>query len=88
MKVISHRELHRQTYKILDRVKRGESIEIARNGEITGTLVPPSASTFERLLLAGQVRPATAGVVDFRTLPRVSSETGTAEMLSSDRGDR
>jgi antitoxin (DNA-binding transcriptional repressor) of toxin-antitoxin stability system len=87
MKNISHRELHRQTYKILDRVKRGESIEIARNGEITGTLVPPSASIFERLLMAGQVRPATAGIVDFRTLPRLSSEAGTSEMLSSDRGD-
>jgi antitoxin (DNA-binding transcriptional repressor) of toxin-antitoxin stability system len=85
MNVISHRHLRQQTDRILERVKEGETIHIARHGEITGTLVPPSASAFDRLLLAGQVRPATSGIVDFRILPRVSSAVSTSEMLSNDR---
>jgi antitoxin (DNA-binding transcriptional repressor) of toxin-antitoxin stability system len=44
MNVISHRHLRQQTDRILERVKKGETIHIARHGEITGTLVPPSAS--------------------------------------------
>jgi hypothetical protein len=45
------------------------------------------ASPRERLLPAGQVRPAT-GPVDFRVLPRVTSESSTAEILDDLRGGR
>jgi hypothetical protein len=55
--------------------------------EVAATLIPPSSSPFERLLLAGQVRPA-AGAVDFRALPRISQASGTAEILTGLRGDR
>ena len=87
MTTIPHRELRNQSSKILERVKNGETIDVTNNGEIAATLIPPSASPFERLLLAGQVRPA-AGVVDFQALPRVRQAAGTADILADLRGDR
>jgi len=88
MATIPHRELRNQSSKILERVKNGETIDVTNNGEIAATLIPPSASPFERLLLAGQVRPAANAPVDFQALPRVTSEAGTAEILADLRGDR
>lgn len=67
---------------------RRETINVTNNGEVAATLIPPSASPFERLLLAGQVRPATKGPIDFQALPRVTPESGTAEILADLRGDR
>jgi prevent-host-death family protein len=87
MTTIPHRELRNQSSKILERVKNGETIDVTNNGEIAATMIPPSLSPFERLLLAGQVRPARPGV-DFRTLPRITSKVGTAEILDDLRGDR
>ncbi|KQN84393.1 type II toxin-antitoxin system Phd/YefM family antitoxin [Arthrobacter sp. Leaf69] len=87
MTTIPHRELRNQSSKILERVKNGETIDVTNNGEITATLIPPSASPFERLLLAGQVRPA-AGVIDFQAMPRVRQAAGTADILADLRGDR
>ena len=88
MTTIPHRELRNQSSKILERVKNGETIEVTNNGEVAAVLIPPSSSPFERLLLAGQIRPASAEGVDFQSLPRVSSATMAAEILADDRGDR
>lgn len=88
MSTIPHRELRNNSSKILERVKNGETIDVTNNGEIAATLIPPSVSPFERLLLAGQVRPARTGPVDFRSLPRVTSQASTAEILDDVRGDR
>ena len=88
MTTIPHRELRNQSSKILERVKNGETIDVTNNGEIAATLIPPSASPYERLLLAGHVRPAAKGPVDFQALPRVTSEAGTAEILAELRRDR
>ena len=52
MTTIPHRELRNQSSKILERVKNGETIDVTNNGEIAATLIPPSSSPFERLLLA------------------------------------
>lgn len=87
MTTIPHRELRNQSSKILERVKNGETIDVTNNGEIAATLIPPSSSPFERLLLSGQVRPA-ASVVDFQVLPRIPKDFGTAEILADVRGDR
>ena len=87
MTTIPHRELRNESSKILERVKNGETIDVTNNGEIAATLIPPASSPFERLLLAGQVRPA-AGVVDFAALPRVRHTEATAEILADLRGDR
>ncbi|QCB98549.1 type II toxin-antitoxin system prevent-host-death family antitoxin [Arthrobacter sp. PAMC25564] len=88
MTTIPHRELRNQSSKILERVKNGETIDVTNNGEIAATLIPPSSSPFERLLLAGLVRPAAGGAVDFQSLPRVAAPTSTAEILADLRGDR
>jgi prevent-host-death family protein len=88
MTTIPHRELRNQSSKILERVKNGETIDVTNNGEIAATLIPPSSSPFERLLLAGQVRPATNVAVDFQVLTRVATATSTAEILADLRGDR
>jgi prevent-host-death family protein len=88
MTTIPHRELRNQSSKILERVKNGETIDVTNNGEVAATLIPPAASPFERLLLSGSVRRATSAPVDFQILRRVSSEAGSAEILSELRGDR
>ncbi len=88
MTTIPHRELRNQSSKILERVKNGETIDVTNNGEVAATLIPPSASPFERLLRSGQVRPAADGPVDFLVLPRVTSTADTAEILADLRGDR
>ena len=64
MTTIPHRELRNQSSKILERVKNGETIDVTNNGEVAATLIPPSASPFERLLLAGNVRPASGPGTD------------------------
>ncbi|MFF2245860.1 type II toxin-antitoxin system Phd/YefM family antitoxin [Arthrobacter sp. NPDC058130] len=88
MTTIPHRELRNQSSKILERVKSGETIEVTNNGDVAAVLIPPSSSPFERLLLAGQIRPASPGSVNFQALPRVSSALTTAEILADARGDR
>lgn len=88
MTTIPHRELRNHSSKILERVKNGETIDVTNNGEVAATLIPPSASPFERLLLSGQVRPAAKGPVNFQAIPRVTSKAGTAEILADLRGDR
>ena len=88
MTTIPHRELRNQSSKILERVKNGETIHVTNNGEVAATLIPPAASPFERLLLAGQIRQAAPGPVDFQSLPRVTSDASTADILDDLRGDR
>ena len=83
-----HRELRNQSSKILERVKNGEIIDVTNNGEIAATLIPPSVSPFERLLMSGSVRQASESPVDFRLLRRVASDVGTTEMIDDLRGDR
>jgi prevent-host-death family protein len=88
MTTIPHRELRNQSSKILERVKNGETIDVTNNGEIAATLIPPASSPFERLLLAGQIRPASTAAVDFQALRRVASANSTVEILADLRGDR
>ncbi|AXJ10257.1 type II toxin-antitoxin system Phd/YefM family antitoxin [Arthrobacter sp. PM3] len=88
MTTIPHRELRNQSSRILERVKNGETIEVTNNGEVAAVLIPPSSSPFERLLLAGQIRPASPGAVDFQSLARIRSADTTADILAAVRGDR
>ncbi len=88
MTTIGHRQLRNQSSKILERVRNGEIIDVTNNGEIAATLIPPSASPFERLLLPGGVRAAATDAVDFVSLPRVDSSAATLEIIADLRGDR
>lgn len=87
MTTIQHSELRNQSSKILERVRNGETIDVTNNGEIAATLIPPASSPFERLLLAGQVRPASAAIFDFQALRRVASANSAVEILADVRGD-
>jgi prevent-host-death family protein len=88
MTTIAHRELRNNSSKILERVKNGETINVTNNGEITATLIPPSASPLEQLLLAGSVRRATADRSSLAELERVTIDITTADLLADLRGDR
>lgn len=88
MTTIPHRELRNQSSKILERVKNGEIINVTNNGEIAATLIPPSSSPYEQLVLSGSVKLASVATVDFQSLPRVSLGGSTAELLTELRNDR
>jgi prevent-host-death family protein len=88
MTTIPHRELRNQSSKILERVRHGETISVTNNGEVAATLIPPSLSPFEQLLLSGNVRPAGSGAVDFRLLERVRIDQSSKDILADLRGDR
>lgn len=88
MTTIPHRELRNQSSKILERVKNGETITVTNNGEVAATLIPPTVSPFERLLLSGSVRPAVTQSVDFQLIRRAKSDAVSAEILADLRGDR
>jgi prevent-host-death family protein len=89
MTTIPHRQLRNESSKILERVKNGETIDVTNNGEVAATLIPPSSSPFERLLLAGAVRQAAAtGPVDFTQFERTRSDVSSEDLLRDLRGDR
>ncbi|MGW9413096.1 type II toxin-antitoxin system Phd/YefM family antitoxin [Arthrobacter cupressi] len=88
MATISHQELLDSTREILDRVKGGEIVDVTENGRVAATLVPPSTTPFEHLLLSGAVRPSRDEPVDFRCLPRIKGEADTVEILTDLRDDR
>jgi prevent-host-death family protein len=56
-------ELNRQTAKVLERVKAGESLEISEYGHPVARLLPPAGSTgaplLDRLIAQGRAIPAT-----------------------------
>ncbi len=90
MRTISHRELRNESARILREVQAGESIEITNHGEVVALLVPVPSDRRERLIRAGELRPA-AHPVDFRAIRRVELPAGspsTQEVLDDLRGDR
>lgn len=88
MTIISLRDLLNSSDSILDRVRAGETMTVTDNGDAAATLIPPSVSLFEQLLLSGNVRPAGTGAVDFRVIPRVQQGENSADVLADLRGDR
>jgi prevent-host-death family protein len=90
MKVITHRELRNDSARILREVQAGETMQITNHGEVVALLVPAPADTRERLIRAGELRPAAARP-DFRSITRVTLPVGspsTQEVLDDLRGDR
>lgn len=89
MRTISHRELRNNSAKVLAEVRSGEIIEVTNHGEPTAVLVPPSLSSYERLVAAGKIREPSSGVeVDLRGLRRGRAKHTTAEMIDDLRGER
>ncbi|MHB1712599.1 MAG: type II toxin-antitoxin system Phd/YefM family antitoxin [Acidimicrobiales bacterium] len=92
MRTISHRELRNNSSEILRNVAAGEIIEVTNHGEVAAVLVPPSRTSFERLVAAGKVRRAETGSegrpVDLRHVPRVMSAVTTSDIIADVRGNR
>jgi prevent-host-death family protein len=88
MRTISHRELRNNSSEILRDVLAGEIIEVTNHGEVAAVLVPPSFTSYERLLAAGKVRLPADSSIDLRRIPRVRSSLRTADIIADVRGDR
>jgi prevent-host-death family protein len=87
-RVISHRELRNNSSEVLRQVRAGAIVEVTNHGEITAVLVPPSFTSYQRLVAAGKVRRAEGRDVDLRSLPRVRSSLSSAEIIADLRGER
>lgn len=88
MRTINHRELRNNSSSVLRDVAAGEIIEVTNHGEVAAVLVPPSLTSFERLVAAGKVRLPTERPVDLRRIRRVQSAASSAEMITDVRGER
>jgi antitoxin (DNA-binding transcriptional repressor) of toxin-antitoxin stability system len=77
---IGVRELRQHASRYLQRVKSGETIEVAERGQLVALLTPPTAAAAsrERLIAAGQLRPAQAAF----TAPRRRKLPGRASRAS------
>jgi prevent-host-death family protein len=88
MRTISHRELRNNSSEILRNVAAGEIIEVTNHGEVAAVLVPPSLTSYERLIAAGKVRQPEDRSVDLRQLQRANSARTTSEIIADVRGNR
>lgn len=63
---IGIRELRQNASKYVAKVKQGQRIAVTERGELVAYLEPVDEprTTFQRLLAAGQVRPATGNILD------------------------
>lgn len=57
---IGVRELRQHASRYLERVKKGESLEVTERGKLVALLVPPSAerTAYDDLVAAGVIQPA------------------------------
>ncbi len=65
MDQVGIRELKQNASAVIDRVRRGESVEVTERGQPIALIVPlPRASTLERLLAEGRARAADGSLTD------------------------
>lgn len=88
MRRIAHRELRNNSSQILAEVKNGAIIEVTNHGEVVAVLVPPVATPYERLVVAGKVRLAKPGRVhNFSDIRPCPSTRDPLDVLSEMRGE-
>lgn len=75
-------ELNRQTAKVLERVKAGESLEISEHGRLVARIVPAIPGTgvpvLDRLIAQGRAIPATSPGPIPPTPPRDERDEGVS----------
>jgi prevent-host-death family protein len=85
---IGVRELRQHASRYLERVKRGETVEVTERGQLVALLVPPAPSVAARdvLIGRGQLLPATHRF----TVPEktIAAEGSTAAALEELRAER
>lgn len=65
MTSVGIRELRQRASELLALVERGETVEITDRGRPVALLGPiPEGSAMERMLAAGEIRPASSGLDD------------------------
>jgi prevent-host-death family protein len=95
MDTVTVSELNRQTAKVLDRVKAGESLEISEHGSPVARIMPATPTTgvplLDRLIAQGRAIPASSPGPIPPTPPRddrdegVSLSTSLAQMRDDER---
>ena len=88
MRTITHRELRNDSSRILREVQAGEMIEVTNHGEVAAILVPPHASSYDRLVLAGRIQKSSGHGVDLTRVKRGRSTRSTQDMVDDLRDTR
>lgn len=88
---IGVRELNQQTSHVIERVKRGEVVEVTERGELVARLVPagPAPGGMERLVAEGRAVPPTlTGTVPMPAIlgdPNIDAAATIAEIRDQER---
>lgn len=91
MRRIGVRELNQQTSHVIERVKRGEVMEVTERGQLVARLVPaqPAPGGLERLVAEGRAVPPTlTGPVPMPAIlgdPNVDAAAVIAEIREQER---
>jgi antitoxin (DNA-binding transcriptional repressor) of toxin-antitoxin stability system len=87
---IGVRELRQHASRYLDRVKAGETIEVALRGQLVALLVPPTpaAASRDRLIAAGQLVSAKTAFVVPRRRTLADGEPSASAVLQELRDER
>jgi prevent-host-death family protein len=87
MERIGIRGLRQHASRYVERVKRGETVEVTERGRLVAMLVPPqpARAARERLVAAGQLVPAAEPL---RLPRRVKADVSTDDALTELRSDR
>lgn len=86
MEIITHREMRNRSAEVLRRVEAGESLQVSNNGRPAALIVPVPHDAVAAAIIDGGARPARAGLETLRSIPRVRSATGTAQIIEDARG--
>lgn len=84
MESIGVRELRQHASRWLARVAAGESFEVTDRGQPVAWLVPTSRSARERLMAAGQLRPAAGDLLEIRPLRNKQPLSSSLEELRAE----
>jgi prevent-host-death family protein len=91
MERIGIRELRQHASKYLERVERGEAIEVTNRGRLVARILPAAEelSGLAKLRAEGRIRLATRKISDLPPpLPRQPRERPLSEILDEMRADR
>jgi prevent-host-death family protein len=88
--LVGVRELRQNLSVYLDRVKRGEALQVTEHGRVVAVLrpVPPNASRIDVLIAQGRITPATRSIRDLpppRKLP--AGSRSISEILEEMRNE-
>lgn len=89
MDQIGVRELRQNASKYLERVERGESIEVTVHGKPVAVLRPVEEDPWKAMIAAGEVTPAELGWDDLPPpLPAPEGLMSASDMLQAQRAER